>query len=68
MAGRALRLLGVASGMVVVLTILLGIVYPLAMTGAAQALFPDKADGSLEFIGEDTLPPGNKDLRRGPGR
>jgi len=47
MAGRALRLLGVASGMVVVLTILLGIVYPLAMTGAAQALFPDKADGSL---------------------
>ena len=47
MARRALRLLGVASGMVVVLTILLGIVYPLAMTGAAQALFPDKADGSL---------------------
>jgi K+-transporting ATPase ATPase C chain len=47
MARRALRLLGVASGMIVILTVLLGIVYPLAMTGAAQALFPGKADGSL---------------------
>jgi potassium-transporting ATPase KdpC subunit len=47
MAGRALRLLGVASGMIVILTVLLGIIYPLVMTGAAQALFPDKADGSL---------------------
>ncbi len=47
MAGRALRLLGVAAGMVVIFTVLLGIIYPLAMTGAAQALFPDKADGSL---------------------
>ena len=33
--------------MIVVLTVLLGILYPLAMTGAAQALFPGKADGSL---------------------
>jgi K+-transporting ATPase ATPase C chain len=47
MAGRGLRLLGVASGMIVVLTVLLGIVYPLFMTGAAQVLFSDKADGSL---------------------
>lgn len=29
------------------LTILLGIVYPLAMTGISQALFRDKANGSL---------------------
>ena len=34
-------------GMIVILTLLLGVVYPIAMTGAAQALFPDKADGSL---------------------
>ena len=47
MAGRALRLLGVAAGMVVIFTVLLGIIYPLAMTGAAQALFPDKADGKV---------------------
>jgi potassium-transporting ATPase KdpC subunit len=47
MARRALRLLSVAGGMVVAFTVLLGIVYPLAMTGAAQALFPGKADGSL---------------------
>jgi K+-transporting ATPase ATPase C chain len=38
---------GVATGMVVILTVLLGIVYPLFMTGAAQVLFPGKADGSL---------------------
>jgi K+-transporting ATPase ATPase C chain len=47
MTGRAMRLAGVAAGMVVVLTVLLGIVYPLFMTGAAQVLFPGKADGSL---------------------
>jgi K+-transporting ATPase ATPase C chain len=28
-------------------TVVLGIAYPLAMTGAAQLLFPDKANGSL---------------------
>ena len=44
---RILRPLGVAAGMIVLLTVLLGIVYPLAMTGAAQVLFPGKADGSL---------------------
>jgi potassium-transporting ATPase KdpC subunit len=44
---RVLRPLGVAVGMIVVFTVLLGIVYPLAMTGAAQVLFPGKADGSL---------------------
>jgi potassium-transporting ATPase KdpC subunit len=45
--GRILHPLRVAVGMIVLLTILLGIVYPLAMTGAAQVLFPGKADGSL---------------------
>jgi potassium-transporting ATPase KdpC subunit len=33
--------------MLVVLTALTGLAYPLAMTGIAQVVFPDKADGSL---------------------
>jgi K+-transporting ATPase ATPase C chain len=33
--------------MVVVLTLLLGIVYPLAMTGLSQLIFPSQANGSL---------------------
>jgi K+-transporting ATPase ATPase C chain len=33
--------------MVVVLTVLLGIVYPLLMTGIAQVVFPNQANGSL---------------------
>jgi K+-transporting ATPase ATPase C chain len=38
---------------VVVLTLLFGIVYPLATTGVAQVLFPNKADGSqIERDGE----------------
>jgi K+-transporting ATPase ATPase C chain len=44
---RILQPLGVAVGMIVVFTVLFGLVYPLAMTGAAQVLFPGKADGSL---------------------
>lgn len=37
----------------VVLTLVFGLAYPLAMTGAAQALWPDKADGTPELIGRD---------------
>jgi K+-transporting ATPase ATPase C chain len=47
---RELRLAVVAA---VVLTVVFGLAYPLAMTGAAQVLFPDKADGERTLIGED---------------
>ncbi|MFE7765848.1 potassium-transporting ATPase subunit C [Streptomyces sp. NPDC057438] len=40
------RLLGAALRALLVLTLLTGVVYPLAVTGIAQAFFPDKADGS----------------------
>ena len=36
-----------AALMTVVLTVLLGIIYPLIMTGIAQVLFPNQANGSL---------------------
>ncbi|MFJ3975513.1 potassium-transporting ATPase subunit KdpC [Streptomyces sp. NPDC090021] len=41
------RLLGAALRMLLVLTVVTGILYPLAVTGIAQALFHDKANGSL---------------------
>lgn len=36
-----------ATRMLLVITVICGLAYPLAMTGVAQALFPDQADGSL---------------------
>ena len=44
---RILHPLATAAGMIVILTLALGVAYPFAMTGVAQALFPDRADGSL---------------------
>jgi K+-transporting ATPase ATPase C chain len=41
---RELRTAAIA---VVVMTLLVGLAYPLAMTGVAQVLFPGSADGSL---------------------
>jgi potassium-transporting ATPase KdpC subunit len=41
---RELRTAAVAAA---VLTVLLGLAYPLVMTGAAQVLFPNKVDGSV---------------------
>ena len=38
--------LGTAAIAIVVLTIFLGLAYPLAMTGISQVAFPNKADGS----------------------
>lgn len=45
-----LRHLGTAVVYTVVTVILLGIVYPLAMTGIAQLIFPRQAAGSLVFV------------------
>lgn len=44
---RLLRPLGTAVGMIVILTVLLGVLYPFAMTGAARTLFPHASGGSL---------------------
>jgi K+-transporting ATPase ATPase C chain len=41
------RNLTVAVLMTIVTTVLLGVIYPLAITGIAQAIFPDKANGQL---------------------
>ena len=51
--------------MVLVLTVLWGLLYPLVMTGIAQAAFADKADGSLvERNGRWSVPRSWASLRR----
>jgi K+-transporting ATPase ATPase C chain len=42
-----MRTVGTSIRMTIVLTLLLGLVYPFAMTGICQALFPRQAGGSL---------------------
>lgn len=46
MTGR-LRQIGAAFRVLIILTAILGIAYPLVMTGFAQVVFHDKANGSL---------------------
>ena len=41
--------------MTVVTTVLLGLIYPLAVTGVAQVIFPDKANGQLIRRADGTL-------------
>ena len=41
--------------MTVVTTVLLGLVYPLAVTGLAQVIFPDKANGQLIKKADGTI-------------
>jgi K+-transporting ATPase ATPase C chain len=51
----ALRQLGAATRVFLALTVVLGLVYPLVMTGVAQVLFPDNADGSLVESGGEVV-------------
>jgi len=44
--GSTARLLGAGLRALLVLTVICGVIYPLAVTGIAQALFSDKANGS----------------------
>jgi potassium-transporting ATPase KdpC subunit len=41
--------------MTIVMTIMLGLIYPLAVTGLAQVVFPDRANGQLIKNSEGTL-------------
>jgi K+-transporting ATPase ATPase C chain len=41
--------------MTIVTTVLLGLVYPLVVTGLAQVIFPDKANGQLIRSGDGTV-------------
>ncbi|MET7297590.1 potassium-transporting ATPase subunit C [Embleya sp. NPDC005575] len=45
-----IRVLGASLRAFLVLTVILGILYPLSMTGVAQAFFKDKADGSMVSV------------------
>lgn len=47
----------VALRLLIVLTIITGVMYPLAMTGLAQAIFPNQAKGSLIYV--DNKPVGS---------
>ncbi|WP_055698418.1 potassium-transporting ATPase subunit C [Streptomyces silaceus] len=44
--GNSARLIGAGLRALLVLTVICGVLYPLAVTGVAQALFHDKANGS----------------------
>ena len=48
-----MRELRIAVITAVALTIVFGLAYPLAMTGAAQVLWPDRADGDPTLIAKD---------------
>lgn len=52
---RVVKNLLTAALMTVVTTVIFGLVYPLAVTGVAQAVFPDKADGQLIRRDDGTL-------------
>lgn len=46
---------GIAARMLILLSILTGLVYPLTITGAAQVLFPRQANGSVLADGEQKV-------------
>lgn len=45
-----IKYFGVALRMTIVSIVILGLIYPLAMTGVAEALFPKQANGSLVTV------------------
>ena len=51
MGSRVLRVALVSVGMMILASIFFGILYPLVMTGAAQAISKSRADGSLVKMG-----------------
>jgi K+-transporting ATPase ATPase C chain len=51
----ALKNLITAILMTIVTTVLLGLIYPLVVTGLAQVIFPDKANGSLIRRADGTI-------------
>ena len=55
--------LSIAVLMTIATTVLLGIVYPLVVTGLAQAMFPDKANGQLIKKGGKMI--GSRDIGQG---
>jgi K+-transporting ATPase ATPase C chain len=60
------RQIWAAVGMVVTFTVLVGVVYPLVVTGVSQVAFPDQANGSLlerdgEVVGSSLLAQGFTD-------
>jgi K+-transporting ATPase ATPase C chain len=62
-----------AIGMILILTLITGVAYPLAMTGLGQALFPHQANGSLierdgRLIGSEWIAQGFSSPRYFQGR
>jgi K+-transporting ATPase ATPase C chain len=51
----SVRQFGVALRALLVFTAILGIVYPLVLTGLAQAIFPGNANGSMVKVGGTTV-------------
>lgn len=49
---NSIRMFGSALALLVVMTVLLGLVYPLVITGVAQLVFPGQANGSLVRAGD----------------
>ena len=60
---KLVKELSTAAIAVLLLTLVLGLAYPLAMTGAAQVLFPGKADGDRSLVGTPRLRGGRPDPR-----
>src|SRR5437762_3180356 len=52
---RLVKELSTAAIAILVLTVMLGVAYPLVMTGISQVVFPGKADGSQVKVGGEVV-------------